>query len=230
MMEDAQALELQDFIASQYPPIDEGVSSTVRLGRALVSGALGRRNDDPKLFGAAINIVECSVRLQTTKKKAKIPVSAAPPNSIDSEVDCGDVCDAHLSLSATDLGTQIELPGDGVEVAGFQATGIPILEKETPSSNRPEEEVLRVPILTQVGPEIVKTPRKVILADFNRLMSEIEVSNLLQEELIRTEPQLASAASFLNIVTGGAASKRDKSGTGKVLCGTTEPTVEATVI
>jgi len=47
VVEDAQSLEIQDFIASQYPPIDEGESSTVRLGRALVSGALGKRNDDP---------------------------------------------------------------------------------------------------------------------------------------------------------------------------------------
>jgi len=71
VVEDAQSLEIPEFVASQYPPIDEGVSSMVRLGRALVSGALGRRNDDPKLFGAAIYIVEFSVRLQTTKKKGK---------------------------------------------------------------------------------------------------------------------------------------------------------------
>jgi len=88
VLEDAQSLEAQNFIAAQYPPIEEGVSSTVRLGRALVSGALGRRNDDPKSFGAAISIQECSVRFKSTKKKAKAPVSAAPPNSIDSEVDC----------------------------------------------------------------------------------------------------------------------------------------------
>jgi len=67
IVEDAQSLELQNFIASQNPPIDEGVSSTVRLGRALVSGALGRRNDDPKLFGTEINIVEC----KTTSDKEK---------------------------------------------------------------------------------------------------------------------------------------------------------------
>jgi len=71
VVETAQSLEIQNFIASQYPPIDEGLSSTVRLGRGLVSGALGKRNEDPKLFGAAVNLVECSVRIQTTKKRPR---------------------------------------------------------------------------------------------------------------------------------------------------------------
>jgi len=45
----AESLAIQDFIASQYPPLDV-VSSPVRLGRALVSEALGRKVDDPKMF------------------------------------------------------------------------------------------------------------------------------------------------------------------------------------
>jgi len=89
----------------------------VRLGKALVSGALGRRTDDPKIFGAAVNIIECSVKLQTTNKKAKAPVSASPRNSIDSgaegEAASNDTtCEVQLSQSATDLGTQIDLPGE----------------------------------------------------------------------------------------------------------------------
>jgi len=111
----AAAKYVQDFLASQYPPVDEGVSSTVRQGRALVSGALGRRTDDPKLFDAAVNITECSVRLLTTSKKAKTPVSAPPPNSIESEMDRGDISDAHLSQSANELDVQIELPSMNVE-------------------------------------------------------------------------------------------------------------------
>jgi len=97
--------------------MDEGVSSTVRLGRAFVSGALGRRTDDPKLFDAAVSIFECSVRLLTTARKAKTPVSAPPPNSIDSEVDRGDDNDTHLSQSATDLDVQIELPSANAEIS-----------------------------------------------------------------------------------------------------------------
>jgi len=62
----AQATYMQDFVASQYPPMDGSISSTVRLGRAFVSGALGRRTDDPKLFDAAVNVTDCSVRLSTT--------------------------------------------------------------------------------------------------------------------------------------------------------------------
>jgi len=82
----AQATGVQDFIALQYPSMDEGVSSTVRLGRAFVFGALGRRMDDPKWFDAAANITECSVRLLTTSMKAKAPVLVPPPNSIYSEM------------------------------------------------------------------------------------------------------------------------------------------------
>jgi len=89
--------------------MDEGVSSTVRLGKAFVSGALGRRTDDTKWFDAAANITECSVRLLTTNKKAKAPVSVPPSNSIDSEMDRGESSDAHLSQSVTDLDVQTEL-------------------------------------------------------------------------------------------------------------------------
>jgi len=79
----AQAMYVQDFVASHYPPMDEGVSSTVRLGRAFVSGALGRRTDDPRLFEAAVNMTDCSVRFSTTKLKGKAPVTA-PPSLIQS--------------------------------------------------------------------------------------------------------------------------------------------------
>jgi len=87
--EDLESVQAQNFIAEQYPPVEESVSSTVHLGRALVSGALGRRTDDPKIFGVPVNMIECSVKLQTTNKKAKAPVSAGPPNSIDSEAEGG---------------------------------------------------------------------------------------------------------------------------------------------
>jgi len=126
--DDIQSSEVQNFIAGQYPPIEEGVLSTVRLSRALVSGALGRRTEDPKIFGAAVNIIEWSVRLQTTNKKAKTPVSAAPPNSIDSEAEGEAVShtttfDVQLSQSATDLGTQIDLPGGDTEIESREKYG-----------------------------------------------------------------------------------------------------------
>jgi len=57
----SDALAVQDFIASQYPPIEETVSSTVRMGRELVSGALGMRTDDLKYFETAVKMPECTV-------------------------------------------------------------------------------------------------------------------------------------------------------------------------
>jgi len=40
------------------------------------------------------------------------------------------------------------------------------------------------------------------------MIKEIEVSEMLQEELRKTDPTLASASSFLNVVTGGAGRKK----------------------
>jgi len=53
-LDEEDSLAVQDFVAAQYPPVEEVVSSTVRLGRALVSGALGMRTDDPILFETAV--------------------------------------------------------------------------------------------------------------------------------------------------------------------------------
>jgi len=115
MVDTAESLAIQDFIAAQYPPVEEVVSSSVRLGRALVSGALGKKDDDPKIFEAAVNLAECRVMLQSTKRKSKIPVSAAPPNSTESEMDVDESGSIQLSTSATDVGVHIGLPGgDGV--------------------------------------------------------------------------------------------------------------------
>jgi len=225
--EDKESLEVQEFIAAEYPHVENSVSSTVRLGRALVSGALGRRTDDPKIFGAAVSMTECSVRIQTTRKKAKAPVSAAPPNSIDSEADTEGMGDSELSLSATDLCTQIDLPEGGTEM---EMQGIHTIKDATiaggiAAGNPNALEIMTGPVLSYAADETIVsgcsatqdlgipdkqcspiepvTPRSVILADFNLMMGEIDAANLLQEELIRTEPQLASAYSFMNIVSGG---------------------------
>jgi len=40
------------------------------------------------------------------------------------------------------------------------------------------------------------------------MMEEIDVSTLVRKELVRTEPHLASAASFLSVVSGDASPKR----------------------
>jgi len=218
------ATYVQNFVAAQYPPMDEGVSSTVRLGRAFVSGAFGRRTDDPKLFEAAVNITECSVRLLTTNKKAKTPVSDPPPNSIDSEMDRGDISDARLSQSATDLDVQIELPNMTAESTFLEMVGP--FDEEVIGGTHSVPGVVESPIIlpvvttpvnmeismsgsggssgeTREGREKVPTPRSVVLAEYNQLLKEIEASTMTQEELRHSEPGLASAASFHEIVTRG---------------------------
>jgi len=50
-----ESLVALNFIAAQYPPVGGEVSETIRMGRALVSGALGMQSDDPKFFEATVN-------------------------------------------------------------------------------------------------------------------------------------------------------------------------------
>jgi len=179
------------------------------------------------MFGAAVNLPKCSVRIQTTKRKAKAPVSAAPPNSIDSEGEVEGTSDAQLSLFVTDLGTQIDLSGGGAEVKAQEIHGTkdateeegktldtsaalgnmmtPLLayaREEIVASDRPEAQGTKIQDKQDVTGKPPKTLRSVILADFSRLISEIDASTRLQEELIRTEPHLAFASSFLNVVSG----------------------------
>jgi len=123
-LEAEDSLAVQDFVAAQYPPVEEVVSSTIRLGRALVSGALGMRTDDPIFFETAVKLPEYVVVLQSTRKKAKTPVSAAPPNSIDSEVDGNESGNVLLSKSVTDMGVCIELPEGAIEPTTSERTSV----------------------------------------------------------------------------------------------------------
>jgi len=68
------------------------------------------------MFETAVELMDCSVPLRTTKKKAKIAVSKPLPNSIDSKVEEDEVCDARLSQSTTDTGVHIELPEGNAEI------------------------------------------------------------------------------------------------------------------
>jgi len=56
---------------------------------------------------------------------------------------------------------------------------------------------------TEEGSQRMSTPRSVVLAEYNQLLKEIEASTIAQEELRRSEPGLASAASFHEVVTRG---------------------------
>jgi len=65
-------------------------------------------------------ITECRVQILTTRQKAKLPVPAAPNNSAESNsvTECTGATEARLSLSATDLHVQLELPGEVSEEVG----------------------------------------------------------------------------------------------------------------
>jgi len=59
--------------------------------------------------------------LKSTKTKAKRPVSAAPPNSMESEMDVNWSECVQLSQSATDIGVHIELPDGEIESVRMMA-------------------------------------------------------------------------------------------------------------
>jgi len=229
-----ESLLAQNFIAAQYPPVGEEVSSTIRMGRALVSGALGMQTDDPKFFEAIVKLLYCVFVLQSTRKKARTPVSAPPPNSIDSEVDGNESGDVLLSQSATDVGVYIELPEGLIDPTTTEGTGagdrgalanvsqadapvtpvivetpvVPMREVEVDMKsrkvaselNRVEDKVIEEGLVVGSGKDVT--------TESQRILKEIDGSELLQDELMRRDPSLASVSSFLSTVCEGGS--RDK--------------------
>jgi len=139
-------------------------------------------------------------------------------------MDRGESSDAHLSQSATNLDVRKELPSAREESTFQEMVGV--FDDEligeapaapgivaTPVSHVTETEISATGNLKSGsigrteekldGNKRVSTPRSVVLAVYSQLLKEIEVSTLTQEELRRSEPDLASAASFLNVVTMG---------------------------
>jgi len=230
----ADSLAVQEFIAMQYPPVEEVVSSPMRMGRALVSGALGMRTDDPKLFATAVRLPECTVVLQSTKSKAKVPVSAPPPNSFDSEVEINDVEDVQLSQSTTDIGVHIELPDGEIELTPQRIVddGCNGSARDMSMMDAPVVPgIVSTPMMTQIDFEVTKkvgenageinrvekdsSNEKVACAPCDKgitesqgIMNKIDGAKLLHEELVRREPSLTSISTFLNTVCGGTAREK----------------------
>jgi len=123
IIDSPESLMIQNFIAAQYPPIEETVSSSVRMGRALVSGALGMLDDDPKMFKTSVQMTDCMVVIPSIKKKSRTPMSGAPPNSINLEQEIAESDDVQRSQSVTDVGVHIELPEIGTEIMAQVAVG-----------------------------------------------------------------------------------------------------------
>jgi len=80
------------------------------------------QTDDPKFFEATVKLPDCVVVLQSTRKKARTPVSAPPPNSVDYEVDGNDSCEVLLSQSATEVDVYIELPEGSIDTTTLERT------------------------------------------------------------------------------------------------------------
>jgi len=225
------SLAVQEFMAMQYPPFEELVSSPLRLGKALVSDAFGMRTDDPRLFATAVRLPECTIVLHSTKSKAKVPVSAPPPNSIESDMEVNDVEDVQLSQSTTDIGVHIELPDGEIElipqevseteddhsVRDISLTDAPVVPGIVSTPMMSHFDLKTTEMVGENTGEINQAEKdpsnaKVVGAacdkvttESQRMMKEIDGAKLLQDELIQRDTSLASISSFLNTVCSGTA-------------------------
>jgi len=124
---------------------------------------------------------------------------------------CGD-CDIGKSGAArdearTDIGSindEPETPGDVVTLV------IVGNNNERGSTARTGKEIAGTGKYGRAELRTDVTPRSVVLSEFNRMMEEIDASALMQVELRKIDPTLASASSFLSVVTGGAGRKKTR--------------------
>jgi len=82
-------------------------------------------------------------------------------------------------------------------------------DKGRSSTGRTGKELTGTDKDERAGRKTDVTLRSVVLSEFNKMMDEIDASALFQEELRETDPTLASASSFLSVVTGGAGRKKN---------------------
>jgi len=167
-----------------------------------------RRSDDPKMFETAVELVDCSVPSRTTNEKAEIPVSDRPPNSIDSDVEEDEANDARLSQSTTDTGVHIELPEVNTEMDDQAIAESVHTDASVCAGDATDEPVAPGCVATPVVSKVVGARRSVVLAEYNRRIDEIDASALMQVQLRKRDPTLASASSFLDVVTGGGTKRK----------------------
>jgi len=130
------------------------------LGIKFVASALGKAVPRTSSEDALIDMPDCYVEMTSTRKKAKMPVSVAPPNSIDSDVDRDDtgseIPDVH-----------IEIPG---EVKEYIVSSVEVgREAEVVASHESPNQTLlspRVEIAT-ISPEIAIINRALVTSTPN---------------------------------------------------------------
>jgi len=221
------------------------------LGPALVAGALGRKIGDARTASMMRGITECRVELLTTRQKARLPLPEVPHNSAESN-SVAEIVGAHdgrLSLSATDLHVQLELPGEVTEppvettrvavTRGKTTTAIAGAEPRrislTPVTKSNDDRRTRDGVVdlsekdeASIGPKAgsddtpvdsggIATSAAIATAELEgnatrtaegrRMLREIDVAEAMREQLAETNPELVSAASFLDGVYGRVSKK-----------------------
>jgi len=113
------ALSTLKFIAIEGTSARHSLStdeaSGVELGIALVGSALGKKVPQKSSGRAPAGMSECYVDLAPTQRKSRMTVSAAPPNSIDS--DDQELAEASSEMPLSHPDVHIGFPGDSVKTA-----------------------------------------------------------------------------------------------------------------
>jgi len=108
----------------------------------------------------------------------------------------------------TDTGVHIELPEANPETDDQGMPESVYKDVSVCAGNATDESVAPESVATPVVSEMAGAGRSVVLAEYNRMIDEIDSSALVQEELRKTDPNLASASSFLDVVTGGGTKRK----------------------
>jgi len=270
--DDALATLKFSAIAESQSHVEEFARDTskVELGIAFVAGALGKKMPTVLSTTESMGMSDCYVELAFSRKKSKVTVSAAPPNSVESG-DLGAIDDIQeVRFSQSDV--QVGFPEDVSEVVTTTEPPV-ILEGPTVSDVQrsdgafafanamlgitAEEEVAGKPIIPEQLAEIVSSvvdkrdlkggggetapvkgakrmvpgskeeavALKLRYDNRQRMIQETAATQLLQEVLAKSDPNLVSVFTFMNKVcdTNSATLKFKKAAVSAIPKGRNDP-------
>jgi len=202
----------------------------MELGMAFVAGALGKKVPYATPHAASAGLADCYVELSDKKKRNRAASTAVPPNSVESvELETlGEAREDQLDQSDVQVGLPEETAGmdalilktpvvdglscptigrgDGafafatslIEVSANEEVVAGLMEPRTVTSTIPSE-IPRTVATGHDGGALAMTDK---ITNKQRMIREIAASQLLSEELAKSDPNLVSVFAFMNKVCG----------------------------